>query len=188
MACLCMIHSTIKLLSMKRILTLLIGLGAISATYAQTPQEEARRVILNGGKDKKTDRDTRNSRDVVIGGDRDIYGNYPAGSREAEIDRINRDYDARIESVRNDRRLSNEEKERAIRQLNNERARAIRQVNNERRDRREDDNDRDREYKKDKKYKSNNGNHYGWEKGKGNPHRNGGKPGKGKGKSNKGRD
>ena len=173
---------------MKRILTLLIGLGAISATYAQTPQEEARRVILNGGKDKKTDRDTRNSRDVVIGGDRDIYGNYPAGSREAEIDRINRDYDARIESVRNDRRLSNEEKERAIRQLNNERARAIRQVNNDRRDRRDDD-DRDREYKKDKKYKSNNGNRYGWEKGKGNPHKNGGKPGNGnKGKGNKGRD
>jgi len=171
---------------MKKIITLFFCIGVITFANAQTPQEEARRVILNGGKNKNTDRDSRNSRDVVIGGDRRIYDEdnrgYPtSGSREARIDQINRDYDAKIQSIRNNRYLSAEEKERTIRQLNNDRERAIRQVNNQSNDRRDRRYDDDRD---DRKYKSNNGNRYGWEKGKGNPHRNGGQPyGKSKGKS-----
>ena len=46
------------------------------------------------------------------------------------------------------------------------------------------DRDDDDDYKgKKNKAKSNNGKHLGWEKGVGNPHKNGGKPGKGKGKN-----
>jgi hypothetical protein len=182
---------------MKKIITLLFCVGTIATVSAQTPQEEARRVILGGGKNKGTDKDTRNSRDVIIGGDRRVDdqqgntypypGNYPnSGSREAQIDQVNRDYDAKIQSIRNNPYLSAEEKERTIRQLNNDRNRVIRQINGktaDRRDRRDDDDD---DYKKDKKHKSNNGNHYGWEKGKGNPHKSGGSPngkGNGNGKS-----
>ena len=182
---------------MKKIITLFFCVGAVSAAFAQTTaeQEEARRIILSGGGNKNTDKDTRNSRDVIIGGDRRIYderdrntnypypGTYPtSGSRQGQIDQVNRDYDAKIRSIRNNRELSNAEKERIIRDLNNDRARVIRQINGryesgrryeDRRDRRYDDDDK-------KKYKSNNGNHYGWQKGKGNPHKNGNSKGKGK--------
>ncbi len=185
---------------MKKIITLCFAIGAVTAVFAQTSeQEKARRVILSGGNDRGTDRDTRNSRDVIIGGDRRVYdeqstnypypGNYPSsGSRESQIDQVNRDYDAKIRSIRNNNQLSGAEKERIIRDLNNDRTRVIRDINRryesgryeDRKDRRYDNDD---DYK-EKKHKSNNGNHYGWEKGKGNPHKNGGKSnGKGKGKN-----
>jgi hypothetical protein len=53
--------------------------------------------------------------------------------------------------------------------LESDRARKIREINN-----RYSSNDRDNAYKY-KKNKANNGKHLGWEKGKGNPHKNGGK-------------
>jgi hypothetical protein len=181
---------------MKKIITLLFCIGTLASASAQTPQEDARRVILGGGKNKKTDQDTRNSRDVIIGGDRRVNdeqgtaypypGNYPtSGSRQAQIDQVNRDYDAKIQSIRNNPYLSAEEKERTIRQLNNDRNRVIRQINGKSSDKRDKRYDDDDDYKKDKKNKSNNGNHYGWEKGKGNPHKSGGTSngnGKNKGK------
>jgi hypothetical protein len=186
---------------MKKIITLFFCLGAVTAAFAQTAeQDEARRVILSGGGAKKTDQDTRNSRDVILGGERRVYdeddrrtsypypGNYPtSGSRQSQVDQVNRDYDAKIRSIRNNRELSSAEKDRIIRDLNNDRSRVIRQINGryESNNRRYDD-DRDRRYddddRKDKKYKSNNGNHYGWEKGKGNPHKSGNSKGKNKGK------
>lgn len=186
---------------MKKILTLFFCFGAATVAFAQSSQDEARRVILSGGgAKKKTDQDTRNSRDVILGGDRRVHdegstnypypGNYPTGgSTQGQIDQVNRDYDAKIYSIRNNNQLSSAEKERIIRDLNNDRARVIRNINGrssndrryeDRRNRRYDDDD-DR---KEKKYKGNNGNHYGWEKGKGNPHKNGWKSnGKGKGKN-----
>ena len=183
---------------MKKIITMFFCMGAVTAAFAQTSdKDEARRVILSGGGARKTDQDTRNSRDVILGGDRRVYdeqgtnypypGRYPtSGDRNSQVEQVNRDYDAKIYSIRNNRELSSGEKERIIRDLNNDRARVIRRINGQnttdrrykdRNDRRDDDDD----YKDKKKYKSNNGNHYGWEKGKGNPHKNGGKS-KGKGK------
>jgi hypothetical protein len=185
---------------MKKIITLFFCVGAVTAAFAQTSdQDEARRVILSGGRAPKTDQDTRNSRDVILGGDRRVYnegttnypypGTYPtSGSRQAQVDQVNRDYDAKIRSIQNNNRLSNAEKDRIIRDLNNDRSRVLSQINgrydnnnrryDDRRDRRYDDDDRD----DDKKYKGNNGNHYGWEKGKGNPHKSGNHS-KGKGKN-----
>lgn len=186
---------------MKKIITLVLCVGAVSAAFAQTSeQDEARRVILSGGGAQKTDKDTRNSRDVILGGDRRVYderdrntnypypGNYPtSGSRQSQIDQVNRDYDAKIRSIRNNRQLSTAEKDRIIRDLNNDRTRVIRQINGryennrryeDRRDRRYDDDDRNDR----REYKGNNGNHYGWEKGKGNPHKSGHYKSKGKGK------
>lgn len=188
---------------MKKIITLFFCVGAVTAAFAQTAeQDEARRVILSGGGSKKTDQDTRNSRDVILGGDRRVYdekerntnypypGTYPtSGSRQSQVDRVNRDYDAKIRSIRSNNRLSSAEKERIIRDLNNDRARVIRQINGRsENDRRRYEDKRDRRYDDDddddrKKYKSNNGNHYGWEKGKGNPHKSGYTKGKGKGKN-----
>ena len=175
---------------MKKMITLLLAVGAFVAVQAQTSKEEARRVILGQPKSgNKTDGGTSTQgRDVILGGgnNQSTYpnsypGNYPSGSREAQIDQVNREYDAKIYSIRNNNTLSQSEKERIIRQLEAERARKIRQINNSYDGRDRDDDD---DYKgKKNKAKSNNGKHLGWEKGVGNPHKNGGKPGKGKGKN-----
>ncbi len=156
-------------------------MGTISCVFAQSQKtEEAKDVILGR---KKSGSTNQNPRDIILNGGNEngpIYGpnnhpdNYPYGSRQQRIEQINRQYDAKIQSIRNNPYLSTEEKRRIIRELNAERARKIRAINNDH-NRDYDDDDDDDKYKKDKKYKSNNGNHYGWEKGKGNPHKDGGK-------------
>lgn len=182
---------------MKKIITLLVFFGAYTAVSAQTT-EDAKRVILGQKKGTRTTR-TGDSKDVIFGGDRRVYddnGNrYPSsGSREAEIDQVNREYNQKIYSIRNNPNLSSAEKERIIRQLEAERTRKIRAINGRYEDRRYDDRRDDRRYDDDddryegKKYgKHNNGKKLGWEKGVGNPHRPGSKNyNKGKGNSGKG--
>jgi len=163
---------------MKKLITLLFAAGTFVAVHAQTSKDEARRVIL--GQEKKGSSSTsRNGKDVVLGGGNETTypnsypNNYPSGSRQAEIDRVNREYDAKVWSIRNNNTLTPEEKSRMIRQLEQDRARKIRQINQ---------SDGYGYGKKGKGYGKNNnpGKHLGWEKGKGNPHKNGGKPGKGK--------
>lgn len=171
---------------MKKLITLLLATGVFSAVHAQTSKEEARGIILGQEKGGNNNSTSRNGRDVVLGGGNErtypnsYPNNYPSGSRQAEINRVNREYDAKIWSIRNNNTLSTEEKARMIRQLEQDKARRIRQING---------NDSYGYEKKGKKYdddnygksygKTNNGKHLGWEKGKGNPHKNGGKPGKG---------
>ena len=84
-------------------------------------------------------------------------GNYPSGgSRQSTIDQINRDYDNKIQSIRNNPYLNNEEKQRAIRQLERDRQSRIRQVG---------DYDRDRDYDDDNyNNRKDNGKHKGWYK------------------------
>ncbi|MGE5519677.1 MAG: hypothetical protein ACM3VS_07100 [Candidatus Dadabacteria bacterium] len=163
---------------MKKILTLLIAFGAFISLHAQTTRDEARRVILGQPKSGNYPSD---SRDVILGGNNYPNGNYPNGSREAQIDQINREYDYKIQSVRNNPYISNAEKDRQIRNLERQRENKIRKVNEQY----NGNYDRNRNYDRNGNYgKKNNGKHLGWEKGVGNPHRNGGKPGKG----NKGHD
>jgi len=165
---------------MKKLITLLIVAGAFISVHAQTSKDDARKVIL--GQEKGSSSESRNGRDVILGGGNetnypDSYpNNYPNGSRQAQVDQVNREYDAKIRSIQNNRTLTQAEKDRMIRQLEQDRSRRIHQIN------KNDNDDRDGDYgdtKKSKNGKSNNGKHLGWEKGKGNPHKNGGKPGKG---------
>ncbi|MBA2747131.1 MAG: DUF1542 domain-containing protein [Flavisolibacter sp.] len=155
---------------MKTIITLLFAAFAAGSVNAQTSKEEARRVVLGG---KTTETRTENPRDVILGG-----GNGTSTeSRQAEIERINRSYDERIHAIRNNPSLSQEEKQRAIAQLERERKNKIRSVNDQYSGKNKGDK-KDKEGKKDKKRKkakANNGKHLGWEKGVGNPHKNGGK-------------
>lgn len=180
---------------MKKLFTLLFVFGAAATSFAQT-REEAKDIIL--GKKKETNDQKRPEGEnrpapVIIGDNGTIERPYPGGTgnseRSARIAEVNREYDAKIASIRNNPTLSEEEKSRAIAQLNKDRARKIRDINNsygkvkdrkDRDDRDDDDDDDNKDDKKGKakKAKGNNGNHYGWEKGKGNPHKNGGKPGK----------
>jgi hypothetical protein len=145
---------------MKKLFTLCLGLVMVSALHAQS-REEARRVILGGKKGEPSTGNSgggsQNPRDVILGGGGNNNGGpntYPSGSsRESRIEAINRDYDNKIISVRNNPTLSAEEKDRIIRQLERDRQRRIAQVNGE--------------YKGSKKGKGNNGKHKGWYKGKG---------------------
>jgi hypothetical protein len=172
---------------MKKIITLLLCVGAVASTFAQTSAEESRRIILGKQDETERERQERTSKGVILGReDRKVNNEtgtrYPNGSSAQKVREINREYDAKVQSIRNNRTLSAAEKERTIRQLNADRARKIRDIkarsnDNRRYDDRKDRDDDDRNYKT-KKNKSNNGNRYGWEKGKGNPHKNGGKPGK----------
>ncbi len=168
---------------MKKFITLLIAFSTLATTFAQDSRsEEAKRVILGKKRDSRTNSPSQDPRDVVLDRDeRRNGGSYPetypypnGGSREAQIDQINRDYDLKVQSIRNNPYLSADEKSRIIRRLNEERAERIRQVNYDyrygnSRDKRYDDDDDD--YGKNKKYKKDNGKHLGWEKGRGNPHR-----------------
>lgn len=166
---------------MKKIITLLIAAFAVSASFAQTTsQEESRRVIL--GKQKKEGEQTskkedkRSAKDIILGRDNDKTsrnddGVYSSTERQAKIDAINRDYDAKIQSIRNNPNLTAEEKQRIIDRLEKERAKKIKEVNKDYKDKDRDDDDGDDDDKKDKKVKGNNGKKLGWEKGVGNPHR-----------------
>ncbi len=179
-------------------MTLCLCLGVAAAVSAQSTREmeDTKEIILGPKKSSggSSTSDRTPDRDVVLG-DRRVYDKngttYPRRStgstRESQINQVNREYDAKIYSIRNNRYLSAAEKERAIRQLEADRARKVRQINdryygsNNKRynDRRYDDKRYDRRYddgdrygkKKHKKYKKDNGKHLGWKKGKGNPHR-----------------
>lgn len=156
---------------MKEMFILLFCLGTVATVSAQYDprMEETKRIILG---EKKSQYPSGDPRDVVLGDDRRVYDdsrnrypNYPSGSsRDAQVNQVHRAYDAKIHSIRNNRYLSEAEKQRTIRQLEQDRDRSIRQINNRY------DNDRKRYDDDDygKGYRKNNGKHYGWEKGKGN--------------------
>jgi hypothetical protein len=146
---------------MKKILTLLIATGAFASLHAQT-REENRRVILGDGNGTYGG---RNDRDVVLG--RGNNGQYPGtygSDRQSNIDQINREYDNKIYSIRNNSQLSNEEKERTIRQLERDRQRRLAAINRNYNGRYDDD-------RNDRYDKRSNGKKKGWEIGRGNPHR-----------------
>jgi hypothetical protein len=163
---------------MKKIITLLIAAGAFISVNAQTSKEEARKVVLGGGKNSDGNTSDRN-RDVILGGGnngsentRTYPNSYPnSGSKEAQIDQVNREYDSKIYSIRNNGTLTQDEKDRMIRQLEKDRAKKIKAINSGKsygkKSKKHDD-----DYDDDRNDKGNNGKHKGWTKGKGNQKKN----------------
>jgi hypothetical protein len=157
---------------MKKIITLLLAAAAFVSVQAQTSKEEARKVILG---QPKTGSGTasKQGRDIILGGGNTgsrnpgypNSGNYPSGSRQAQIAQVNREYNAKIYSIRNNPNLSPAEKERMIRQLESDRARRIREIN--RQFENGGYNKHGKNGKKDDEHHDN-GKHKGWYKGKGN--------------------
>jgi len=105
---------------MKKLFALVVALGAMTAVFAQ------------GGYDHRNE-----SRDVILGQqNRTVYNNdrgynngyYNTRDRDAQIDRIRREYNWRIESVQRDRYLRKAEKKRQVRFLEQERDSRIRDV------------------------------------------------------------
>ena len=120
---------------MKKIFTLLVAVGFITAINAQT-----------GSRDNRDNRDTRdrqqndqwgnrNNNDVVINDGRynnddrfdNNYGSY-GGNIRMQIAQVNRKYDFRIERVRNDYFMRRYEKIRVIRSLEEQRQQEIRML------------------------------------------------------------
>jgi hypothetical protein len=160
--------------TMKKVLTLLLIGGAIITVQAQS-KEETRRVILGDGNGNTAKNGGYgNGRDVILGGGNNngsypTYpgNNYPSGNnnRQYQIDQVNRDYDAKIQSIRNNPYLSYDEKNRAIRQLERDRQQRIAQINNAYNGRNDRYNDRPNQ-------PHDNGKHKGWYKDKNKKHGN----------------
>jgi len=146
---------------MKKIITLLIAAGAVVSVHAQTSKDEARRVVLGEPKNG-TSTTSRSGRDVVLGGENTgsypNNRNYPYGSKEAQAEQINREYDSKINSIRNNVYLSQSEKQKMIAQLEKDRAKKLRALNGTKKGKDCDNNDDHHD----------NGKHKGWTKGKGN--------------------
>lgn len=133
---------------MKKILTLLLATGSFIAVNAQS---------------SGTGNYPRKGRDVVLGGGGNNTGSYPSypgssssGNSQYQIDQVNREYDAKINSIRSNPYLSNQEKDRSIRQLEKDRQRKIREINKSYKDGNYNDNRNGG--------RGNNGKHKGWYK------------------------
>ncbi len=117
---------------MKKMFTLMMGLFLFSAVFAQRNETYNDRhndnnsaTLYDGGRYGNYDPNGRPDRAVEIqcgGGQWKAYGQMNDNDRRAEIDRIGRDYDRRIDSYRNDRHLNRRERDRAIDHLRKERA------------------------------------------------------------------
>ena len=104
---------------MKKVFALLFSLGVMTSLFAQN------------GRGKYDSRDV-----ILVQPDRTVYDNnhrnnnsdYSKRELENRIDRINREYNWRIQEVRKDSYLRKAEKKRQIRALENERDARIRQA------------------------------------------------------------
>lgn len=107
---------------MKRIFTILLALGALTAAQAQSSRSYPD--------------DHNRDRDVILGQrNESVYNNnsrydYSFSERERDkmIDRINRDYDRQIRKVERDRRMRSSEKSYRVRRLEDQRREEIRRV------------------------------------------------------------
>ena len=93
---------------MKKILALFVALGAMTAVFAQNgrSRNESRDVILGNEKNRTVYNDRSDDRRYDDRGNR----NYSKRELEARIERINREFDWKVESVRRDRHMRNAEK------------------------------------------------------------------------------
>jgi hypothetical protein len=158
---------------MKKIITLAIAIAAVSSVFAQSQDDRARakdKVFGNHtGTTYPSNYPTTYPTNYPQSYPASYPTNYPNGYPQGQADQINRDFNARIASVQNNPYLSRSEKARQIRELNAERERTLHSINNQygydngRRRDRDDDRYEDRNH--------DHGRHLGWEKGRGNPHR-----------------
>jgi hypothetical protein len=111
---------------MKKILILLLSIGLFSASFAQGKHHQKNNYDRNdqyasasdGRYDKHNDGRYNNNRNVS-------YEN----QRAIEIQRINRQYNYKIQSIENNRYMKNRQKKIAIREANKERTNEIQMLN-----------------------------------------------------------
>ncbi|MGB8194265.1 MAG: hypothetical protein WCF67_20200 [Chitinophagaceae bacterium] len=103
---------------MKRLFVLLIAAGSFTFASAQSLSKSAHPSYD----------DSKYGKVESVSNDRG-YGSFSAKERDREIKKINREFDARIASVRRSRHMRSSEKSREIRILENQRDQQIRMVN-----------------------------------------------------------
>jgi len=108
---------------MKRILALFLFAGLVTAASAQSSRNQSRDIVLGRPNSPVYDNNTRNNR---YESRNDSY--YSTRERDAQIERIKREYDWKIRNVYNDRYLRNSAKKRKVRMLEDERNDRIREV------------------------------------------------------------
>ena len=117
---------------MKKIFTLLIAVGFLTAINAQTGSRDRDN---RNPRDQQTDQRVNNDRDVVIDDGRydsddrfdNNFGSYD-GNIRMQIARVNRKYDFKIQRVKNDYFMRRFEKMRVIRSLEAQRQQEIRML------------------------------------------------------------
>jgi len=102
---------------MKKIFALLLSLGTLSSVFAQQGHQYDNR---------NASRDVYNNRNVYNKNEH-ASSNYTK-ERDAEIRRINHEFDNQIKSIRKDRRFRGDEKNRQIAMLERQRDQRIQQV------------------------------------------------------------
>ena len=116
---------------MKKIFTLLVAVGFITAINAQTGSRDRDN---RDTRDQQTDQ-RGNNRDVVVNDGRydndDRYNNTGSynGNIRMQVAQVNRKYDFKIQKVKNDRFMRRNEKMRVIRSLEAQRQQEIRMLN-----------------------------------------------------------
>jgi uncharacterized protein YxeA len=117
---------------MKRILTLLFAVGAITVAQAQTsryPDDRSGRDVILGDQNSRADRDDRDYRTNRTYENNSRYSySLSARERDKQVDRVNRDYEKRIRQVERDRYLRSYEKSTQVRRLEEQRRQEISQV------------------------------------------------------------
>ena len=118
---------------MKKIFTLLIAVGFITALNAQTGSRDR---DSRDSRDQQTDQRGNKSNDVVVNDGRydndDRYSNSAGsynGNIRMQIAQVNRKYDFKIQKVKNDYFMRRNEKTRVIRSLEAQRQQEIRMLN-----------------------------------------------------------
>ncbi len=151
---------------MKKIITLLFCIALLSSAFAQNNHRDEWKNDINNRDDPKYD---NNRDDGKYNSDRDdrknvnnstVYQNnrYGIAQRDQLIQRINREYDYKIQQVSYDRYMNRREKKRAIKTLEAQKAEQINQAYSEYKNRYVYSDNRNHDYKQNGR---NNGNdHY----------------------------
>jgi len=104
---------------MKKILAVVFSLGLLSTAFAQGSHQRDRDITY-GKPTNPVYNDNKYGRND---------GYFSAREKDAQISRINREFDYKIMAIKRNRYMRNAEKNREIRQLERERAQEIRELN-----------------------------------------------------------
>jgi hypothetical protein len=114
---------------MKKIYTLMVAIGLVGLASAQQGNQKS--ISFNQEKDdlKKTV-NSPSKQSSFDKGKTSAYETYSFSAREkdAQIQRINREYDQKISAVKRNWRLKTQEKSKQIRMLENQRSQEIKEV------------------------------------------------------------
>jgi len=117
---------------MKKLFTILLSFGVMTSVFAQAQDrdkhEDSKKFDAKYGQYEK--QDNKSSHDVARTNEHGYDNTYASNrERDAQLQRINNEYDNRMMSVKSNRRMHASEKSRQLKMLESERAAKIKKVN-----------------------------------------------------------